>query len=237
MQPALSTQVAISHFLDSRGVRNVLKQIARKREQLQLVLPDGEAAQVRVVPDRIDVDRFEMLTVLVPGPSLRALHRGAQVTIRGALNGAALELEADLDAVDVQAQDGHLVCRMPQSGSLNERREWPRFPAPAEGARTVAVIHVPGEIMLCQVVNISRTGVRLRLDAPEVDVGDEPVLYCEIRRGDHLLQSKVEVRWKAMFDGEHQELGARFLARDGSFYNRADRLVAELERDWLRQYP
>jgi len=187
-----------------------------------------------VVPESVTLERFELQTLLVPGPTLRALQPGDSVTLQGHLSGAPFELTAALEAVTIRGEDGQLICRMPEQAELRERRAAPRFPAPQSGSKTVAVVHVPGEIMLCRLVNISREGIRLRLDAPNVDIGEEQVVYCEIRRGDHLLQSKLDVRWKAIFDGEHQEFGARFLARDPNFSNRLNQFVAELERYWAR---
>lgn len=229
-----SQTVPSENRLNAQGIRYLLKQVTHQREQLHLALPDGETSQMLVVPESVTAQRFELQTLLMPGPSMHALQVGDSVDLRGRLNGAAFRLLTELESVQLRGQDGQLTCRMPDSAELNERRASPRFAPPSTGERTVAVVHVPGEIMLCQLINISREGVRLRLEVPRVDVGDEQVVFCEIRRGEHLLQSKIEIRWKQALDGEHQEFGARFLARDTNFSNRLNQFVAELERYWAR---
>lgn len=234
MSRPLSEMLPIENLLNAQGIRYLLKQVTHQREHVELALPDGENSQVFVVPESVTVQRFELQTLLVPAPSMHTLQAGDSIALHGRLNGAAFHFSTELEAIELRPQEGQLTCRMPESGELHERRASPRFTVPNTGPRTVAVVHVPGEIMLCEVVNISREGVRLRLDAPNVELGEEKVVYCEIRRGDHLLQSKIEVRWKQEFDGEHQEFGARFLARDPTSGNRINQFVAELERYWVR---
>lgn len=220
--------------LTAQGIRYLLKQLTNQREQLQLALPGGETSQMLIVPESVTAERFALQSLLMPGPAMRTLQAGDGVELRGRLNGASFQLYAELEAVQLRPQDGQLTCRIPESAELHERRASPRFPPPSTGPRTVAVVHVPGEIMLCQLVNIGREGVRLRLEVPHVDIGDEQVAFCEVRREEHLLQSKIDIRWKMALDGAHQEFGARFLARDPQFSNRLNQFVAELERYWAR---
>ena len=229
-----SPSIPNPYRLGAQGIRYLLRQITHQREQVLLALPEGVSSPMLIVPESVTQASFELQSLLLPEPAVRALRAGDNVQLSGRLNGAVFRLSVELDAVHMQAQDGQLRCHIPDSGELHERRACPRFAPPSTGPRTVAVVHVPGEIMLCQLVNISREGIRLRLEVPHVDIGDEQVVFCEVRREHHLLQSKADVRWRKTPDGTHQEFGARFLARDPDFLHRLHPFVAELERYWAR---
>lgn len=175
---------------------------------------------------------LDLVPLLQPGAGLLALRAGESLTLCGQINGAPLTLHARVEHNALSADDPRLQCSLPHAGELQERRDSPRFPLPRQGERTLAVIHLPGEVLLCHLRNISRGGLCLRLDADDIDIGEHRVVLCEIRRGSHLLQSRIHIRWQAL-RSQHLELGARFLDRDPAFNNRLDRFVAEIERHWL----
>lgn len=222
-------------MLTPTSAHQLIRQLARGRERLSLRLPDLDLEEpVMFADETIGGTELTLLPVLRPSQTLRKLQAGTVIHLHGRLAGAPFELETTLLASELNEAGGQLVCRMPQNGHLHERRQLPRFPLPPGTERAVAVVHLPGEVMLCRPVDISRDGLRLRLETPEVDIGELQVVYCELRRGKDLLQSKLDLRWKAFLEN-HLHFGGPFLARESSFTNALDRLVAEAERYWLRQ--
>lgn len=226
---------AIATTLTPTAVRQLLQQLARGREQLLLWLPDEAVEEPVLIANAFTAAaRLTLIPVLRPSTALLALHAGTTLRLRGRLAGAPFELALTLRAPELDEAGGQLLCDMPQTGTLHERRQLPRFPFPPSKDAAMAVVHLPGEIMLCRPVDISRGGLRLRLDAANVDIGELQVVYCELRRGEDLLQSKLDLRWKRFLDGT-LHFGGPFLAQEATFAKTLDRLVAEAERHCLRQ--
>lgn len=229
----LTVSSAISAAPAVSDVCHLLRRVASSRTRLQLLLPDGSRQPV-LVADVESAGAFTLTPLLSPDDGLMALQAGDAVALDGRIDGAPLHLTADLSRVAGGGSALQLLCGPPQSLTHDERRAMPRFLLPPIGPDAMAVVHLPGEILLARLRDISRGGARLELDPEGVELGDTVVPFCEIRRGDQLLQLKAEVRWKALRDG-HQHFGVRFLVSDPAVAGRVDRFVAEIERYWLRQ--
>jgi phosphatidylserine decarboxylase len=195
----------------------------------------GEQAEqpVNIPLEQIDSSGFSIVTLLPPDNELRRTTEGSLMHLSGRLMGAEVHFQALLVDASAGGRDGMLRAQLPHHCEHLERRQAPRFPVPADGD-TLAVVHTRAEVFLCQLRDLSFLGVGLRLKAAEARLPKgERRLLCEIRRGDLLLQSKIEIHWTHVED-RHECFGGSFIDVSPSAQDRIDRLVTELERNWLR---
>lgn len=90
-----------------------------------------------------------------------------------------------------------------------------------------------------RIINLSETGIGVILDTPYRLHMSEVLPYCEIRLDDeNTITCQLEIRYATNNkQGDHQNIGGKFIGMSNSQQRTIGKLVIELQRDLMRRLP